>query len=93
MLGTRDILALLGIIERAELLIRRIDAERRSVDRKSVLAREERSKQCARAQAARDRYRRLQSGPRRVKQAARVGYPEAVGTMLVEPLSKVTRED
>jgi phosphate:Na+ symporter len=39
------ILALLGSIERAELLIRRIDAERRSVDRKSVLAREEAAKQ------------------------------------------------
>jgi phosphate:Na+ symporter len=33
------ILALLGSIERAELLIRRIDAERRSVDRRTVVAR------------------------------------------------------
>jgi phosphate:Na+ symporter len=33
------ILALLGSIERAELLIRRIDAERRSVNRQSVVAR------------------------------------------------------
>ncbi|RVD62897.1 hypothetical protein EN750_19565, partial [Mesorhizobium sp. M7A.F.Ca.ET.027.03.2.1] len=33
------ILALLGSIERAEILIHRIDAERRSVNRQSVLAR------------------------------------------------------
>ena len=33
------ILALLGSIERAELLIRRIDTERRSVNRQSVVAR------------------------------------------------------
>lgn len=38
------ILALLGSIERAELLIRRIDAERRSVNRQSVLARAARRK-------------------------------------------------
>lgn len=35
------ILALLGSIERAELLIRRIDAERKSVNRQSVVARAE----------------------------------------------------
>ncbi|WP_419693936.1 hypothetical protein ACN2CC_24100 [Mesorhizobium muleiense] len=33
------ILALLGSIERAEILIQRIDAERKSVNRQSVLAR------------------------------------------------------
>jgi phosphate:Na+ symporter len=33
------ILALLGSIERAELLIRRIDAERKSVNRAGILAR------------------------------------------------------
>ena len=43
------ILSLLGSIERAELLIHRIDAERKSVDRTSVLQRE------AEAQEARER--------------------------------------
>jgi phosphate:Na+ symporter len=38
------ILALLGSIERAELLIRRIDAERKSINRAEVVARAEAAK-------------------------------------------------
>ena len=38
------ILALLGSIERAELLIRRIDSERKSVNRADVIARAEAAK-------------------------------------------------
>ena len=43
------ILALLGSIERAEILIHRIDAERKSVNRQSVLARAAHKKERAAA--------------------------------------------